>query len=59
MGAGRELGLAFLLSLPPTLGAAGFAMLGFHPLVSALLAAASFWGGAGLGALLGSRRRGR
>lgn len=59
MGAWRDLGLALLLSLPPTLGAAGFAMLGFHPLVSALLAAASFWGGAALGALLGSRRRGR
>jgi hypothetical protein len=53
----RDLGLAFLMSLPPALGAAGFAALGFHPILSALLAVASFWGGAALGALLGSRRR--
>jgi hypothetical protein len=59
VGAGRDLGLAFLLSLPETLGTAGFTMLGFHPIVSALLAVASFWGGVGLGTLLGSRKRGK
>jgi p-aminobenzoyl-glutamate transporter AbgT len=54
-----DLGLAFLMSLPAALGAAGFAALGFHPLASALLAAVSFWGGAALGFLLGSRGRGK